>query len=324
MEIKRFAAIDIGSNSVRLLIENVLQSDEGPIFKKSALIRVPVRLGGNAFVQHNIPEITIRQLIDTMIGFKHLMRANDVLHYKGCATSAMREAKNGDQIIKRIKKETGIQIEIITGNTEAHIIFNSQRVVREKVGGNCVFVDVGGGSTEITVFKNGKVEAAKSFKIGTIRLLQNSVSLVEWKKMKQWLHDHTLRMRNVSLVGSGGNINRISKLAQLKPDKPLPFNKLKDIVEEIKSYSYDDRMKKFDLNPDRADVIVPAGEIFVSVMQWMKADKIYIPKVGLGDGIVREVYKEYLNGQKCAHIAYLGYYSGEYCFPFLSNSVIIE
>lgn len=297
MEIKRFAAIDIGSNSVRLLIENVLQTDQGPVFKKSALIRVPVRLGGNAFSNHNIPEITVRQLVDTMIGFKHLMRANEVLHYKGCATSAMREVTNGEQIIKRIKKEAGIDIDIISGNTEAHIIFNSQRVVREKVGGNCVFVDVGGGSTEITVFKNGKVEAAKSFKIGTIRLLQNSVSKSEWSKMKDWLHDKTLRMRGVSMVGSGGNINRISKLAQLKPDKPLAFDKLSDIVEDIKSYSYDDRMKKFDLNPDRADVIVPAGEIFVNVMKWMKADKIYIPKVGLGDGIVREVYKEYLNGK---------------------------
>lgn len=297
MEIKRFAAIDIGSNSVRLLIENVLQNGEGPIFKKSALIRVPVRLGGNAFIQHNIPEITIRQLIDTMIGFKHIMRANGVLHYKGCATSAMREANNGDQIIKRIKKEAGIDIGIITGNTEAHIIFNSQKAVREKVGSNCVFVDVGGGSTEITVFKNGKVEAAKSFRIGTIRLLQKTVTKQEWSKMKEWLHEKTLRMRNVSLVGSGGNINRISKLAQLKPDKPLSFGKLKDIVDEISGYSYEDRMKKFDLNPDRADVIVPAGEIFVTIMQWMKAKEIFIPKVGLGDGIVREVYKEYLNGQ---------------------------
>ena len=297
MVIKRFAAIDIGSNSVRLLIENVLQNGEGPIFKKSALIRVPVRLGGNAFSQHSIPEITVRQLIDTMIGFKHIMRANNVLHYKGCATSAMREATNGAQIIKRIKKEAGVNIDIITGNNEAHIIFNSQKAVREKMAKNCVFVDVGGGSTEITVFKNGKVAAAKSFKIGTIRLLQKTVSKAEWKKMKDGLHDTTLRMREVTMIGSGGNINRISKLVQLNTDKPLTFKKLNAVIEELKLYSYDDRIKKFDLNPDRADVIVPAGEIFVSIMQWMKAEKIFIPKVGLGDGIVREVYKEYLNGK---------------------------
>ncbi len=297
MEIKRFAAIDIGSNSVRLLIENVLQNSEGPMFKKSALIRVPVRLGGNAFIDHSIPEITVRQLIDTMIGFRHIMRANGVLHYKGCATSAMREATNGDQIIKRIKKEAGIDIDIITGNNEAHIIFNSQRAVSVKMNKNCVFIDVGGGSTEITVFKNGKVFAAKSFRIGTIRLLQQTVKESEWKKMKEWLHTNTTRMRDVSIIGSGGNINRISKLAQLKTDKPLPLKQLNAIIEELKGYSIDDRMKKFDLNPDRADVIVPAGEIFVTLMKWLKADKIFIPKVGLGDGIVREVYKEYLNGK---------------------------
>ncbi len=298
LEIRRFAAIDIGSNSVRLLIENVLQNGEGPIFKKSALIRVPVRLGGTAFQNESIPEITVRQLVDTMIGFKHIMRANNVLHYKGCATSAMREASNGAKIISRIKKEAGINIEIISGNSEAHIIFNSQKAVREKMATNCVFVDVGGGSTEITVFKNGKVYAAKSFRIGTIRLLQNTVSKIEWKKMKDWLHDKTMRMRDVSMIGSGGNINRISKLAQLNPGKPLGFKKLVAIVDELKSYSYDDRIKKLDLNPDRADVILPAGEIFICVMQWMKADKIFIPKVGLGDGIVREVYKEYLAGKK--------------------------
>ncbi len=298
MEIKRFAAIDIGSNSVRLLIENVLQNGEGPIFKKSALIRVPVRLGANAFINHSIPEITVRQLVDAMIGFKHIMRANSVVHYKGCATSAMREATNGDQIIKRIKKEAGITIEIISGNSEAHIIFNSQKAVREKMAANCVFVDVGGGSTEITVFKNGKVASAKSFRIGTIRLLQNTVTKAEWKKMKDWLHDKTMHMRAVSMIGSGGNINRISKLAQLNTDKPLSFKKLVSIVNELKGYSYDDRIKKFDLNPDRADVILPAGEIFITIMQWMKADKIFIPKVGLGDGIVREVYKEYLAGKQ--------------------------
>lgn len=297
MEIKRFAAIDIGSNSVRLLIENVLQNSEGPMFKKSALIRVPVRLGGNAFIDHSIPEITVRQLIDTMIGFRHIMRANGVLHYKGCATSAMREASNGEQIIKRIKKDAGIDIDIISGNSEAHIIFNSQRAVREKMNKNCVFIDVGGGSTEITVFKNGTVFAAKSFRIGTIRLLQQTVKESEWKKMKEWLHTNTTRMRDVSIIGSGGNINRISKLAQLKTDKPLPLKQLNSIVEELKGYSIDDRMKKFDLNPDRADVIVPAGEIFVTLMKWLKADKIFIPKVGLGDGIVREVYKEYLDGK---------------------------
>ncbi len=296
MEIKRFAAIDIGSNSVRLLIENVLENVEGPLFKKSALIRVPVRLGANAFSDHKIPELSIRHLIDTMMAFKYLMKANDVIHYKGCATSAMREAVNGPQIVKRIKEQTGIKIDIITGYSEANMIFNSQTVVRERVGENCVFIDVGGGSTEITIFKAGKVLASKSFPIGTIRLLQNTVSENDWKKLRTFLKDKTFRLRNISIIGSGGNINRISKLAQLKPEKPLTFNKLSDIVKQIKSHSYEDRMKIFDLNPDRADVIVPAGEIFIAVMKQLNAEQIFIPKVGLGDGIVREVYKEYLDG----------------------------
>ncbi|MCS6935441.1 MAG: ethanolamine ammonia-lyase reactivating factor EutA [Chitinophagales bacterium] len=297
MDIKRFAAIDIGSNSVRLLIENVLDNGEGPMFKKSALIRVPVRLGGNAFKNKAIPEITIRQLIDAMIGFKHIMRANNVLHYKGCATSAMREAANGASIVRRIKKEAGLDIEIISGNTEAHIIFNSQNAVREKLGKNCVFIDVGGGSTEITVFKNGKIHAAKSFRIGTIRLLQKSVTRSEWKKMREWLRSKVYRMRDMRVIGSGGNINRISKLVQLKTGKPLTLSKLESIIAELKQYSYDERIKKFDLNPDRADVIIPAGEIFITLMKWLHATEIFIPKVGLGDGIVREVYKEYLDGK---------------------------
>ena len=300
LEIKKFAAIDIGSNSVRLLIVNVLESIEGPIFKKSSLIRVPVRLGGNAFIDHNIPEVSVQRLVDAMVGFRHLMRANDVIHYRGCATSAMREATNGPQIIKRIQDKAGINIDIITGNIEANLIFNSQQVTQSKIGDNCVFVDVGGGSTEITVFKKGKIEAARSFRIGTIRLLQNTVTKEEWRKMREWLKDKTFRMREMSMIGSGGNINRISKLAQLKPDKPMPYDRLEHLLEQLKKYSYEDRMKVFDLNPDRADVIVPAGEIFTTIMKWINADKIFVPKVGLGDGIVREVYKEYLQGKKSA------------------------
>lgn len=298
MEIRRFAAIDIGSNSVRLLISNVLQNGEGPFLKKSALIRVPVRLGANAFTNHRIPEVAINHLVETMLAFKYLMKANDVLHYKGCATSAMREASNGPQIIKRIKEKTGINIGIINGNSEAHLIFNSQNAALGKISETCLFVDVGGGSTEITIFYKRKVIAAKSFNIGTLRILQKQVKAADWKKLKDWLKLKTGKMKGFSMVGSGGNINRISKMLNLKPGKPISFDMLEDIVEELKRYSYEDRMKIFDLNPDRADVIVPAGEIFLTLMKAAKADKIYVPKIGLGDGIVREVYKEYLEGKK--------------------------
>lgn len=298
MVIKRFAAIDIGSNSVRLLIENVLQNGDTPMFKKSSLIRVPVRLGASAFTNHRIPELSITHLVETMIAFKYLMKANDVLHYKGCATSAMREANNGKQIIKRIKEQAGLDIEIITGNSEAELIFNSQNASLGKLLTNSLFVDVGGGSTEITIFSKGKAIAAKSFPIGTIRLLQNTVSKQDWKKLKDWVKLKSGKLKDFTLIGSGGNINRIAKLVNLKPGKPLPYETLEDILEELKRYSYDDRMKLFDLNPDRADVIVPAGEIFTTIMKMMNSDKIYVPKIGLGDGIVREAYKEYLDGKK--------------------------
>ncbi len=298
LEIQKFAAIDIGSNSVRLLISNVLTNGEGPIFKKGSLVRVPVRLGANAFTDHKIPEVSVKHLEETMLAFKHLMRANDVIHYKGCATSAMREAGNGPQIVKRIKEKTGINIEIISGNLEANFIFNSQNASLGKSEKNCLYVDVGGGSTEITVFSKGKVVAAKSFDISTIRILQNQVEEEDWKKMKKWVKEKAEGLKDFSLVGSGGNINRISKLVELKPGKALSFEKLNELIEDLKAHTYEERMKIYDLNPDRADVIVPAGEIFINIMKWVDAEKVFIPKIGLGDGIVREVYKEYLAGKK--------------------------
>jgi exopolyphosphatase/guanosine-5'-triphosphate,3'-diphosphate pyrophosphatase len=298
VEIKKVAAIDIGSNSVRLLIVNVLENGVETAFKKSSLIRVPVRLGGNAFSeQHKIPKESIDKLVDAMAAFKHLMRANEVVHYIGCATSAMREAKNGPAIVKRIAEEAGIEISIISGNSEANMIFSSQQSQANKVGLNCVFVDVGGGSTEITIFSKGEAIAATSFNIGTIRLLNNQVEKNDWKLMKDWLKEHCKTLPNFSIIGSGGNINRLSKMAQLKPGKSMSFDTLNEIVQSIKGYSMDDRMQILDLNPDRADVIVPAGEIFLTLMKWTDAKKIFVPKIGLGDGIVREVYKEYKAGK---------------------------
>ncbi len=298
MEIKKFAAIDIGSNSVRLLISNVLLNGEGPFFKRSSLIRVPVRLGSNAFTNHKIPEISIQHLEETMLAFKHLMSANDVIHYKGCATSALREANNGEQVVNRIKKKTGLVIEIIPGSLEADLIFNSQSAWVEKMQSNCVFVDVGGGSTEITLFSKGKAIAVKSFNLGTLRILQNQVSKESWKKMKEWVKEKAGNLKNFKIIGSGGNINSFAKISGLKPGRALSFIKLNEMVEDLIALNIDERMKQYDLNPDRADVIVPAGEIFIRIMKWVEAEEIFIPKIGLGDGIVRAVYKEYLNGGK--------------------------
>ena len=298
MEIKKFAAIDIGSNSVRLLIEHVIETPREAMFKKNSLIRVPVRLGPDAFTDHKIPEATVKRLIEAMMGYKYIMKVNEVIHYKGCATSAMREAKNGAEIVKRIEKETGVKIEIISGNSEAHMIFNSQNFIASKIGNDCLFVDVGGGSTEITVFIKGQAVAARSFDIGTIRLLSNQVKKEYWKELKDWLKKETKTIKSFSLVGSGGNINRLFKMAELKQGKPLTFDLLHNITTEIKRHSIDDRIKLFDLNPDRADVIVPAGEIFLNIMKFVGATKIYVPKIGLSDGMVREVYKEYKAGKR--------------------------
>ncbi|MEI7801680.1 MAG: exopolyphosphatase [Bacteroidota bacterium] len=298
MEIKKFGAIDLGSNSVRLLISNVLVNSEAPFFKRSSLIRVPVRLGVTAFTNHEIPEVAIMHLEETMLAFKHLMLANDVIHYKGCATSAMREAVNGKAIVKRIKNNTGINIEIISGNAEAELIFNSQNALAEKMESNCLFVDVGGGSTEITLFSQGIPIDKKSFSLGTLRILQNQIDKNDWKKMKEWVKNKAGDLQDFKIVGSGGNINSFSKLAGLKPGKALSYNKLSEMIEDLKAHTFEERMKEYDLNPDRADVIVPAGEIFVRIMKWVDADEIFIPKIGLGDGIAREAYKEYLNGKK--------------------------
>jgi exopolyphosphatase/guanosine-5'-triphosphate,3'-diphosphate pyrophosphatase len=298
MEIKKFAAIDIGSNSVRLLIEHVIETPKEAMFKKNSLIRVPVRLGPDAFTDHKIPEATVKRLIEAMMGYKYIMKVNEIIHYKGCATSAMREAKNGAEIVKRIEKETGIKIEIISGNNEANMIFNSQNFIASKIGSDCLFVDVGGGSTEITVFIKGQAAAARSFDIGTIRLLSNQVKKEYWKELKDWLKKETKTIKAFSLVGSGGNINRLFKMAELKQGKPLTYDLLLNLTTEIKRHSIDDRIKLFDLNPDRADVIVPAGEIFLNIMKFVGATKIYVPKIGLSDGMVREVYKEYKLGKR--------------------------
>ena len=298
MEIKKFAAIDIGSNSVRLLIEHVIETPREAMFKKNSLIRVPVRLGPDAFTDHKIPEATVKRLIEAMMGYKYIMKVNEVIHYKGCATSAMREAKNGAEIVRRIEKEAGVRIEIISGNTEAHMIFNSQNFIASKIGNDCLFVDVGGGSTEITVFIKGQAVAARSFDIGTIRLLSNQVKKEYWKELKDWLRKETKTIKSFSLVGSGGNINRLFKMAELKQGKPLTYDLLHNLTFEIKRHSIDDRIKLFDLNPDRADVIVPAGEIFLNIMKFVGATKIYVPKIGLSDGMVREVYKEYKSGKR--------------------------
>ena len=298
MNISRYAAIDIGSNAVRLLISNVIETETEVYYKKSSLIRVPVRLGIESFMHGEISDETADRLVEAMKAFYHLMKANQVVHYKGCATSAMRDAKNNEALINRIKFEAGIDIEIISGKFEAEIIFSTHMEALFTGLDNFLYVDVGGGSTEITLFDNGLSKKSKSFNIGTLRVLEETVTEKDWTKLENWLHEITEDYHDLSIIGSGGNINKMFKMSMKELGKPLNYKYLAKQYKDISALSYEDRMLDLDLNPDRADVIVPALEIYLNVMKWSKVDNVYVPKIGLSDGIARYAYKEYHKGSK--------------------------
>lgn len=290
MKMKKLAAIDIGSNAMRLLINNVIEYNGLKLFKKVDIVRVPIRLGTEAFKEKNISEYTRKRLVQALHGYKHLIEAHEVVDYRGCATSAMREAKNGAEIIQQIKDETGIHIEIIDGKEEAEIIYANhiEKLIDDQQA--YLYVDVGGGSTEITFFKNGKAQNSKSFNIGTIRILNDMISTPMWEELHRWLEE-TLQGQTVQIIGSGGNINKVAKISRKDPNKPLSFDYLNNYYKILKSYTYEERIIELDLNPDRADVIIPAMKIFTSIMKWSKAKHIYVPKIGLADGIIKELEK---------------------------------
>jgi exopolyphosphatase/guanosine-5'-triphosphate,3'-diphosphate pyrophosphatase len=298
MNITRYAAIDIGSNAVRLLISNVMETETEVFYKKSSLIRVPVRLGIESFMHGSIGEETSDRLVESMKAFYHLMKANQVVHYKGCATSAMRDASNSQELIQRIKKEAGIDIEVISGKLEAEIIFSTHMEALFTGLDNFLYVDVGGGSTEITLFDKGVSKKSKSFNIGTLRVLEETVTEKDWLKMEIWLAEIAADYKDLSIIGSGGNINKMFKMSMKELGKPLNYKYLAKQYKDISALSYEDRMLDLDLNPDRADVIVPALEIYLNVMKWSKVDNVYVPKIGLSDGIARYAYKEYHKGSK--------------------------
>ena len=289
----KFGAIDIGSNAVRLLISNVYNDSDQPVFKKSSLIRVPIRLGEDSFKQQFISEKKTEKLIKTIHAFRNLLEVHEVIAFEACATSAMREAENGQQVIKKIKIETGVKIKVIDGKTEATII-NSNHVAEKIDDRKCfLYIDVGGGSTEVTLFSNNKIISAGSFNIGTLRMLNKQVSEDDWHSMKKWLSKHTCEFRNLTAIGSGGNINKIYKLSELKKGVPLSFTKLKEWRNLLESYSYDKKIRLLGLNMDRADVIVPAANIFIAIMKVAGINEIFVPQIGLSDGIVHLLYEEY-------------------------------
>ena len=294
LEIKKFAAIDIGSNAIRLLIANVIISeDREPQFKKSSLVRVPIRLGADAFTNDGvISDANITRMINAMEAFKLLMNVHGVERYRACATSAMREASNGEKVTKQVLSQTGVTIDIIGGKEEAAIISSTD--LNELIEGDnsYLYVDVGGGSTEFTLFSKGKIVNSKSFKMGTVRLLSNkkTVNKEIFSNVEKWIKKNTKDLKGVSLIGSGGNINKLFKMSGRTEGKPISFIYLNAQYQFLKQMSYNDRVSELSLNPDRADVIVPATKIYLSAMKWSGARKIYVPKIGLSDGIIKTLY----------------------------------
>jgi len=297
IEIKKYAAIDIGSNAVRLLISNVIvEKDKETQFRKSSLVRVPIRLGADTFVSGEITPTNTQRLVDAMEAFKLLMKINNVEKYKACATSAMREAENGKEIAKIVLEKTGVDIEIIGGKKEAAIISSTDLNELIESDASYLYLDVGGGSTEFTIFSKGRIINSKSFKMGTVRLINNSKAenKIIFKEVQQWIETNTKDLKKLSLIGSGGNINKLFKMSGRTIGKPISYIYLNAQYQFLKKMSFDDRISELSLNPDRADVIIPATKIYLSAMKWSGARKIYVPKIGLADGIIKSLHRNKL------------------------------
>jgi len=294
VKIHKLAGIDIGSNSVRLLVSNVIEADDRVLFKKSSLTRLPIRLGPDAFGDGKISDKNIERLVTGMAAYRKIMEVHGVEKYRACATSALRESKNGIQVVERIYRETGVNIELISGKEEARMIFSSDMIgdVAE-AHETFLYIDVGGGSTELTLFHKGEIKNSRSFKIGTIRLLKDLVKKKRWEEMKEWIQEKTEGFEEVLMVGSGGNINRTFKLAQKQKGEMMSLKGLKKLRENILEYDDDSRMIQFDLNPDRTDVLPHALKIYINSMKWSGSENMIVPKKGLADGIVRFLYREH-------------------------------
>ena len=296
MAVKNYAAIDIGSNAVRLLIKRVSPGYKDGIDKlsKVLLLRVPLRLGFDVFGEGKISSEKADRMRRLMKAYRQLMKIYGVEHYRACATSAMRDAVNGMDIIKMIKKNTGIKIEIIDGQEEAQIVYNNHLECQEDRNGNYMYVDVGGGSTEINLLVNGKLTYSKSFNIGTVRILTSGVTEAAWQQMRDEIATHTKEYPVINIIGSGGNINKLYRLIEKKDKKRkrIPVASLQQIYDRLKILTPEARMDEFNLKPDRADVIVPASEIFLCIAEKIHAEYIYVPEIGLSDGIIDKMYAE--------------------------------
>jgi exopolyphosphatase/guanosine-5'-triphosphate,3'-diphosphate pyrophosphatase len=289
----RLAAIDIGSNAARLLISEVLYTNEGkPQFNKLNLVRVPLRLGFDVFERGEISKLKRGMIMQTMKAYQHLLKVYEIEHVKACATSAMRDAANSEDIIRKVKLETGIEIKIISGDEEANMIYENHIAENLDKEHSYLYVDVGGGSTELNFFADGKLRYKESFNIGTIRLLKGQVEEKTWEYMKDRLKKNTKTNLPIIAIGSGGNINKIFSLSKKKEGKPLQLELLKDYYKELSSFNLEDRIRTYKLKEDRADVILPALQIYINVMRWTGIEEIFVPKIGLSDGLIQSLYNE--------------------------------
>ena len=295
----RFAAIDIGSNAIRLLFSRIIENELKPHFLiKESLIRMPLRLGKDSFNAGEISEANCKKFLNTMIGFKNLMDAYDPMNYRACATAAMRNAKNGKDLARIVELKTGIKIDIINGAEEAAMILSkniNQYLNKEK---SYLHIDVGGGSTELTFIVNGQIENSKSFSIGSVRLLEGKVSKKSWNDMKEWIKNNTNSILRIKAIGSGGNINKIASMLGKKKGEYVPYNGIKILLKKIEAKDFHQRITQFGLRPDRADVIIHASKIYLNCMKWSKAQKILVPQSGLADGIIEQLYDNYKSVSK--------------------------
>jgi exopolyphosphatase/guanosine-5'-triphosphate,3'-diphosphate pyrophosphatase len=287
-----FAAIDIGSNAMRLLFCRAYEVNGKPHFSKEELIRVPIRLGEDVFLYGKISDKKIEKLNMAMKAFHQLIKVYEVDAFRVVATSAMRDASNSKEVIELVSKESGLQIEIIDGKLEAQLVFSNHIEEMLNPKHAYMYIDVGGGSTELTLFHNQKVIASKSFNIGTVRMILNKVEKDEWDVLKEWIKTNTLGIHPILAIGSGGNINKIYKMTK-KENNTISYSKLKGIYDMLNSYTYDERVEVLSLKPDRADVIVHAARIFITIMKIADMETIFVPQIGLSDGIVHDLYEKF-------------------------------
>lgn len=298
IKVLKFAAIDIGSNAVRLLLTNVVEEGSSAVFRKSSLVRMPLRLGEDSFSTGVLSEQRVDKLVKTMIAYRNLMEVEDVVAYKACATSAMREAINSKEVVDYVHEKSGVDIEIIDGKREAEIIYSNEIVEMLNDSDPYIYMDVGGGSTEITLFENKMNVISRSFDIGTLRMLKEKVAEETIEEMKQWIKDLGVKKRNPKIIGSGGNINKIYKLTKKTENAPLLYGEFKELYKFLQYYTVDERIKVLGMNPDRADVIIPASKIYLKVMKWAGAKQVIVPTIGVSDGIVRMLYREFKESGK--------------------------